>query len=228
MLIAHQANVRIIGSVGKRLGIDPDRVMVNIDRVGNTSAASIPIVLDETWRSGRIKPGDLVLHDGLRGRHELGGEPDPVDRRLRRPSEDRVMRRPDGGAGHRGVQGHRPGHCPGARRRRQHRRGRLPLRRSRGRGDGRRRRPPPGTRASAVEIDVADEASVEAAFKLVEQDLGPVGILVNNAGMSRDGLDPQVPDGRVGRHDRHEPARAPSCARAVPRAAWPGRAGAGS
>jgi 3-oxoacyl-[acyl-carrier protein] reductase len=45
-----------------------------------------------------------------------------------------------------------------------------------------------GTRAAAVEIDVADEASVEAAFKLVEQELGPVGILVNNAGMSRDGL----------------------------------------
>jgi 3-oxoacyl-[acyl-carrier protein] reductase len=45
-----------------------------------------------------------------------------------------------------------------------------------------------GTRAAAVEIDVTDEASVEAAFKLVEQDLGPVGILVNNAGMSRDGL----------------------------------------
>jgi 3-oxoacyl-[acyl-carrier protein] reductase len=45
-----------------------------------------------------------------------------------------------------------------------------------------------GGRASAVEIDVAEEASVEAAFKLVEEDLGPVSVLVNNAGMSRDGL----------------------------------------
>jgi 3-oxoacyl-[acyl-carrier-protein] synthase-3 len=61
VLVAHQANIRIIGSVGKRLGIDSDRVVVNIDRVGNTSAASIPIVLDEAWRAGRIKPGDLVL-----------------------------------------------------------------------------------------------------------------------------------------------------------------------
>ena len=61
VLVAHQANIRIIGSVGKRLGIDTDRVVVNIDRVGNTSAASIPIVLDEAWRSGRVNPGDLVL-----------------------------------------------------------------------------------------------------------------------------------------------------------------------
>jgi 3-oxoacyl-[acyl-carrier-protein] synthase-3 len=61
VLVAHQANIRIIGSVGKRLGIDTDRVVVNIDRVGNTSAASIPIVLDEAWRTGRVKPGDLVL-----------------------------------------------------------------------------------------------------------------------------------------------------------------------
>jgi 3-oxoacyl-[acyl-carrier-protein] synthase-3 len=61
VLIAHQANIRIIASVGKRLGIDVDRAMINIDRVGNTSAASIPIVLDETWRAGRIRPGDVVL-----------------------------------------------------------------------------------------------------------------------------------------------------------------------
>jgi 3-oxoacyl-[acyl-carrier-protein] synthase-3 len=61
VLIAHQANTRIIVAVGKRLGIDLDRAFINVDRVGNTSAASIAIAMDEAWRAGRIKPGDLVL-----------------------------------------------------------------------------------------------------------------------------------------------------------------------
>jgi len=61
VLIAHQANIRIIASVGKRLGIDLDRAMVNVDHVGNTSAASIPIALDESWRAGKIQPGNTVL-----------------------------------------------------------------------------------------------------------------------------------------------------------------------
>ena len=59
--IPHQANKRIIDAVGSRLGIGEDRCFVNIERYGNTSAASIPIALDEAVRGGNIKSGDLVL-----------------------------------------------------------------------------------------------------------------------------------------------------------------------
>jgi len=60
-LIPHQANDRIIRAVGERLEIPPDRCVVNISRYGNTSAASIPLALDEYVREGRIKRGDLIL-----------------------------------------------------------------------------------------------------------------------------------------------------------------------
>jgi len=59
--IPHQANQRIIGAVGERLGIPPERCYVNIDRYGNTSAASIPIALDEAVREGKVRRGDLIL-----------------------------------------------------------------------------------------------------------------------------------------------------------------------
>jgi 3-oxoacyl-[acyl-carrier-protein] synthase-3 len=59
--IPHQANRRIIDAVGSRLGIGDDRCYVNIERYGNTSAASIPIALDEAVRDGKIKSGDVVL-----------------------------------------------------------------------------------------------------------------------------------------------------------------------
>jgi 3-oxoacyl-[acyl-carrier-protein] synthase-3 len=60
-VVAHQANIRIISAVGKRLGIDPERVVIDIAEVGNTSAASIPIALDRAWRAGKLAPGDVVL-----------------------------------------------------------------------------------------------------------------------------------------------------------------------
>lgn len=59
--IPHQANRRIIEAVGTRLGLRPEQVYLNIDRVGNTSSASIPIALDEAVRSGRVHPGDILL-----------------------------------------------------------------------------------------------------------------------------------------------------------------------
>lgn len=59
--IPHQANQRIMDAVAQRLEIPPDRCYVNIDRYGNTSAASIPIALDEAVRSGRVRRRDLVL-----------------------------------------------------------------------------------------------------------------------------------------------------------------------
>ncbi len=61
LFVPHQANLRILNAVGRRLGLDPSRTYVNIDRIGNTSAASIPIALDECVRQGKIKRGDYVL-----------------------------------------------------------------------------------------------------------------------------------------------------------------------
>jgi 3-oxoacyl-[acyl-carrier-protein] synthase-3 len=60
-VIPHQANLRIIEAIGERLGIPREKVFVNVDRYGNTSAASVGIALDEANRSGRIKRGDYVL-----------------------------------------------------------------------------------------------------------------------------------------------------------------------
>ena len=59
--IPHQANQRIISAVGERLGIPSERCYVNIDRYGNTSAASIPIALDEAVRAGKVQQGDIIL-----------------------------------------------------------------------------------------------------------------------------------------------------------------------
>jgi len=60
-VVPHQANLRIIEAVSKRLGIGLERFVLNIERFGNTSSASIPIALDEALRAGTIKPGNLVL-----------------------------------------------------------------------------------------------------------------------------------------------------------------------
>jgi 3-oxoacyl-[acyl-carrier-protein] synthase-3 len=61
LLVPHQSNLRIIESASERLGLPLDRVMINIDKYGNTSAASIPVALCEARREGRAKPGDLVM-----------------------------------------------------------------------------------------------------------------------------------------------------------------------
>ncbi len=61
LLIPHQANLRIIQATAKRLGLPMDKVMLNLERYGNTSAASIPIALDEAVRTGRVRKGDYVL-----------------------------------------------------------------------------------------------------------------------------------------------------------------------
>ena len=66
-LVPHQANLRIIDAIGKRLGLPPERVVVTVDRHANTSAASVPLALAEAWGDGRIKAGDLVLMEALGG-----------------------------------------------------------------------------------------------------------------------------------------------------------------
>ncbi|EMI43827.1 beta-ketoacyl-ACP synthase III [Rhodopirellula sp. SWK7] len=65
LLILHQANQRIIDSAVSDLGVDASKVFVNLDRFGNTSAASIPLALDEAVQAGRLKRGDLVLMSGF-------------------------------------------------------------------------------------------------------------------------------------------------------------------
>ncbi len=66
-LVPHQANIRIIEAVGKKLNLPPEQVVVTVDRHANTSAASIPLALNEAWRDGRIRPGDLVLMEAIGG-----------------------------------------------------------------------------------------------------------------------------------------------------------------
>jgi 3-oxoacyl-[acyl-carrier-protein] synthase-3 len=66
-LVPHQANIRIIESTAEKLGVSMDKVIVTIDRHGNTSAASIPLALHEGVADGRIKPGQLVLMEAMGG-----------------------------------------------------------------------------------------------------------------------------------------------------------------
>lgn len=65
LLVPHQANSRIVDSAVKRLGISPDKVVVNLDRYGNMSAASIPVALDEAIKDGRVHYGDKLLMVGF-------------------------------------------------------------------------------------------------------------------------------------------------------------------
>ncbi len=69
----HQANLRIIDFAATRLGVAKDKVLVNIDRVGNTSSASIPILLDESIRSGKVRAGDTVAMCALGAGISWGG-----------------------------------------------------------------------------------------------------------------------------------------------------------
>jgi 3-oxoacyl-[acyl-carrier-protein] synthase-3 len=66
-LIPHQANMRIIEATAKRLQMSMDRVIVTVDRTGNTSAGSVPLALDEAVRSGRVQRGQLILLEAFGG-----------------------------------------------------------------------------------------------------------------------------------------------------------------
>lgn len=66
-LVPHQANIRIMQSAAKKLKLPMDKVIVTVDQHGNTSAASIPLALDGAVRSGKIKPGELLMLEGVGG-----------------------------------------------------------------------------------------------------------------------------------------------------------------
>jgi 3-oxoacyl-[acyl-carrier-protein] synthase-3 len=65
LLIPHQANIRIINHVIKKMGLPKEKVYVNLHKYGNTSAASIPLALDEALADGKIKNGDIIVLSGF-------------------------------------------------------------------------------------------------------------------------------------------------------------------
>ena len=67
LFVLHQANARIIEGVRESLGLPPQKVFMNLDRFGNTSSGSIPLALDEAWRTGRVGPGSTVVVCGFGG-----------------------------------------------------------------------------------------------------------------------------------------------------------------
>jgi len=61
LMIPHQANLRIINATAERLGMTADQVIINIDRYGNTTAATIPLATRDAVESGKLKKGDIVI-----------------------------------------------------------------------------------------------------------------------------------------------------------------------
>ncbi len=66
-LVPHQANIRILDSVARKLGLPTEKMIATVDHHANTSAASIPLALDEAIRDGRVRPGQLVLLEAIGG-----------------------------------------------------------------------------------------------------------------------------------------------------------------
>jgi 3-oxoacyl-[acyl-carrier-protein] synthase-3 len=66
-LVPHQANLRIIDAMGRKLNLPPERVVVTVDRHANTSAASVPLALAEAVADGRIERGDIVIMEAIGG-----------------------------------------------------------------------------------------------------------------------------------------------------------------
>ena len=72
LLIPHQANKRIITATADRLGLAPEKVLINIDRYGNTTAATIPLAANDAIASGRLKKGNLVLFAAVGAGYTVG------------------------------------------------------------------------------------------------------------------------------------------------------------
>jgi len=91
LIVPHQANTRIIETAAKRLGISPDVFYINVDQVANTSAASIPIALDDAVKNGRLQPDDNVVFVGFGGGLSWGTS--VVKWAATPPDEDRIDNR---------------------------------------------------------------------------------------------------------------------------------------
>ena len=72
ILIPHQANGRIISATAERLGLTPEKVLINIDRYGNTTAATIPLATRDAIQQGRLRKGDLVLFAAVGAGYTVG------------------------------------------------------------------------------------------------------------------------------------------------------------
>jgi 3-oxoacyl-[acyl-carrier-protein] synthase-3 len=72
VMIPHQANRRIITAAAERLGINCDRVVINIDQYGNTTGATIPLATRDALRCGKLKKGDLVLFAAVGAGYTVG------------------------------------------------------------------------------------------------------------------------------------------------------------
>ena len=72
-MVPHQANIRIITAIAKRINLPMSKVILTLEIHGNTSAASIPLALDVAVRDGRIKKGDKLLLEGIGGGFSWGG-----------------------------------------------------------------------------------------------------------------------------------------------------------
>ena len=73
-MVPHQANIRIISAVAKRINLPMSKVILTVEKHGNTSAASIPLALDTGVRDGRIKKGDTLLFEGIGGGFSWGSD----------------------------------------------------------------------------------------------------------------------------------------------------------
>ena len=169
LFVPHQANGRIIDAIVSRLGIPTDRVARNLDRYGNTSAASIPLALSEASPS----TGDVVLLSGFGAGMTWASA---IIRWWRSMTEPRIAFVTGGGAGIGRATAHAlaaAGH-------------RVAIGWSS--DDAGSAKTAADIGGVAVRLDVADPESVDLAFTEVEAALGKVTILVNNAGVTGDGL----------------------------------------
>ena len=71
-MVPHQANIRIITAVAKKIKLPMEKVVITLNKHGNTSAASIPLALDTAVRDGRIKKGDRLIFEGIGGGFSWG------------------------------------------------------------------------------------------------------------------------------------------------------------
>ena len=165
LVVPHQANIRIIHAASARLGVPMDRVATVLHRTGNTSSASIPLALVDAVEAGRVQARRQRSPGRLRRRHDGSERRDPLGRSI-------VSRVVLVTGGSRGI-------------------GLACARRFQANGDRvavTYHSSPPPDGVFGVKCDVTNTADVDAAFGAIEAELGPVEILVANAGITKDTL----------------------------------------